>query len=206
LSAVVARCLSKNREQRFESVADLASALRAFASADGQRSADRSSRPAFGSSYRAKSDRATVTPAPMTASVGVPVSSLHPASRRSWPLAAALLMLAGVALGWATLRTDGSSDAVAAKPIVAAAPPPAVTPQVEPAAPATALATTPVASTAEPELKPERARKRSGAAATAGATAPAPPSAETAKSAAPAPPSSKAAGDAWDPDRLGGRY
>jgi serine/threonine protein kinase len=200
LAAVVARCLRKDREQRFESVADLATALRSFASAEGQRSADRSSRSAFGSSLTFKSDRLTVTPAPMA----VAAASLHPPSRRYLPLGAALFVLLGVAVGWAALRSDAES-AAPNEPVVVAAPRPvAVTPVVAPpAAPVAVVATPPRSPSAAPQA--ERARKRAVAAPAAPAVSPAPASAAAKPPTPPASPT-QAAGDPFDPDRLGGRY
>jgi serine/threonine protein kinase len=205
LAAVVARCLRKDRAQRFESVADLAGALRSFASVDGQRSADRSSRPAFGSSVTFKSDRLTVTPAPMAASMGVPAASLHSPSRRYLPLGAALFVLLGVAFGWAALRSDAKS-AAPSKPVVVAAPRPvAVTTVAAPPAAPPAVVTTPPSPSSEP--KAERARSRAVAAPAAPAVSPAPaPASAAAKPATPPASPTPAAGDPFDPDRLGGRY
>ena len=199
-SSIVARCLKKDRAQRFESVADLAEALRVFASVEGQRSADRSSRPAFGSGHSFKSDRPTVTPAPMAASLGISTASLHSRSRRYLPLGAALLVLLGGAVGWAALRPN-VTPAAPSQP-VAAAQPLAVEPIAAPPTVVPALSAAPTAPTA-PAAKPktERARPR--------AAAPTPVNAPTLASAAtkPTPPApAKPADDPFDPDRLGGRY
>jgi serine/threonine-protein kinase len=48
LDAIIRRCLEKDRNERFENVGELAAALKDFASAEGQRSADRSLRVASG--------------------------------------------------------------------------------------------------------------------------------------------------------------
>lgn len=200
LSAVVARCLRKKREDRFETVQELVAALRVFASTEGQRSADRTSRPLLGGSdFHFKSDRHTATPPPTAATTGGTMAAFRPTSRRYAPLAAAVLAVACAAIAWVALRSPAEAPATA-KSVVSAAEPAAAVALPEPAAPAPApvtIATAPTAPSAQP--KPARSAKRPSAAAVA-----APPQA-SAPAAKPAP-SAKPLADAWDPDRLGGRY
>ncbi len=213
LSAIVACCLRKNREARFEHVIDLATELTPFASAEGQRVVDRQSRFAaygFDRPSKLESDRLTATPAPVAGTMALALTVQRRAPRRKLiPIAAGLATLAVVALGWAALRDkDGAPSGV--QPGSAAAPvevtPPAPTLAPAPLAePAVSTAVTAVDSAA----KPARSAKRHGAVAVPAvvAAAPPPPSVAAPKPATPpAAPAAKPPGDAWDPDRLGGRY
>ncbi len=204
LSAVVACCLRKNREDRFETVQELVAALRVFASLEGQRSADRTSRPLLGGlDVHFKGDRPTATPPPMAASTGTTMASFQPMSRRYAPIAVAVLVAGCMAIAWAALRSPADTP-VAAKPLISAAQPAAAVAPPEPAAavPAPApvtIATAPTAPSAQPTTA--RGAKRFSV----GVVAPAQASASAAKPTS-ASPSAKPPADAWDPDRLGGRY
>jgi len=200
LSAVVACCLRKNREDRFESVQELVAALRVFASMEGQRSADRTSRPLLGGSdFHFKSERHTATPPPMAATTGGTMASFRPTSPRYAPIAAVVLAVVCAAIAWAALRPPTEAPATA-KPVISATEPAAAVAPFEPVTPApAATATASTAPSAEP--KAARGAKRiSAAAARPQASAP------VAKPASAALPSAKPLADAWDPDRLGGRY
>ena len=217
LSVIVAGCLRKDREQRFGSVVELAAPLRAFASTDGQRSADRSSRLSVVSSLKSQSERPTVTPAPMAASTAV-AASFRPASPRYLPVTAALLVIVGVALGWAALRAADAPRNT--KPEVAAAAPPVANPatvttsasNIAPAEPrpGPALATSAEATGKSPNAGAERAHATKRVAASTPIVAPPAPTSPLAsaltKPAVPPSPSNKPPANAWDPERLGGRY
>jgi serine/threonine-protein kinase len=212
LSDVIARCLRKDRTQRFPSVAELAAALRAYASLDGQRSADRSSRTALGSGVQYKRDVSTL-PAPLTVSSSPKPASPSLAARRSRSIAVAVLALSVLALGWAALRRPVAAPPTAAAPPSPAAerPSPAVTPtpSPSPASSIVAAVATPAAAAPgveEPRAAAKRARPRASSAAVAAAPpAPASPASEPA-APKPAAPNPQPPANAWDPERLGGRY
>jgi eukaryotic-like serine/threonine-protein kinase len=210
LSSVVACCLRKNREERFGSVEEVVTALRAFASLDGQRSAARLSRPISGDSrLRLVSDRPMGTPPPMAATASVPPS--RSASGRYLPIAAALALVASLAVGWAAQHSPvpappPSRPAALPVPAVAAR---GVEIQVAPSVPAVIAPAPPTSSpssvvSAEPS-QASRGAKRPPAARAAAST---PSIAKTGMAKPPTSglPSTKPPADAWDPDRLGGRY
>ncbi|HYQ17781.1 MAG TPA: serine/threonine-protein kinase [Polyangiaceae bacterium] len=208
LSALVARCLRKERAQRFESVAELAAELSLYASIDGQRSTERRSRLSVLSPARLHGDRSTATPAPMAATMALAAPRPR-ASGRLLPAVAGLLVVVSAGLAWFALRTPSAPNVsnvdVSAPPSVAAVAPPIVAPAVvEPPVIAPQAAALPAASETA-VTAPNTSRSRALAAKrvvpaspAAPALAPPPPSA--------APPIKKPAADAWNPDRLGGRY
>jgi eukaryotic-like serine/threonine-protein kinase len=212
LAAVVARCLQKAREARFASVGELVLALAPFGSAEAQRAIERRQR---GARIGAPASRLTVTPAPVAASV-MPTGPIPPA-RRSWlwPVTAALAALLVGALSWGALR--GRSDAPNDAPALAAAPATLVkaAPSVPTLPPAPAVASapplpTPPATTAsanaarESAARPNKPPAARPAALRAGVSPPAPSASATPPRATV--PSVKPPGDAWDLERLGGRY
>ncbi len=215
LSATVARCLRKNRDERFENVAELVAALRVHASVDGQRSADRSSRLPVVAPLKPKSDRATATPGPLAASTAV-AASFRPASRRYLPQVAGLVVVLCGALAWAVLRqpTEAPKNQTSVVPLVAAAQ--LATPVTPAATAVSAESSLPAQTGAAPsaEVKREAAAKRANdaRAATTSRVKPSPsriaaPAAKPAVQPSPAaPPTTKPALNAWDPDRMGGRY
>lgn len=206
LSAVVACCLQKKREERFETVQELVAALRVFASTEGQRSADRTSRPLLGGSdFHLKGDRSTATPPPMAATTGATMGAFRPASRRYAPVAGAVLAVACAAIAWVALRSPAEAP-VAANPLISAAQPAAAVAPPEPAE----LTPTPVTITTAPMVRmapsAEPTVARGAKRPSAGVATPPQASAAAAKPASVASPSAKPPADAWDPDRFGGRY
>jgi serine/threonine-protein kinase len=234
LEAIVARCLQKDRELRFANVGALAVALRAFASIDGQRSVDRSTRPGSGIKLRADAslppaplsstlDSAAATPLrmPRSATPGpselslslgasTDLRNLRPSSR--WRLAvgaaALLLLLGGV---WALARSGTGTPSQAA-PVAASAPavekPHAEAESAHAAEPALAPVVSAESLPVSTSSRHSASRLATGAKAAVAAT-PAPSAAPAVKSAQPAPapaPGPKASANPWDPDRLGGRY
>ena len=145
LQHVVLRCLEKNREQRFNNVAELAHALAPFGRHAAQRSAERISRvlgaAGFPSAPPAVAVAASSLPgAGTTSNFGASTE----ANKSRIPLVAALC-LAGLLLGGTVLfltRKTPALESVAELPSaspVAAAPPPSVQPSppaVEPQTPA----------------------------------------------------------------------
>jgi serine/threonine-protein kinase len=232
----VNRCLEKDPDRRFDDVGQLAAALKDFASAEGQRSAERSLRVASG--INLKSDR----PAARASQSSLPAadsSSRHlvrvptPASRRptserrgrsrlvglaAWVLAATALLAVGAAFWTFRARAEGAATLHAALP---AAPAPVRSAAANdaniPSAAARSSAPDPApsaAATASP--KPTSVRRvtahRSWSAATTTPTPPpepASPSASAVASGAPEPALSTApttTAVVSDLDRLGGRY
>lgn len=210
LARVVARCLRKDREARFANVTDLAVALAPFASEEGQRVIDRRTRPTLSSIQELSGDRQTATPAPVAASSAPTMARALPAKKRPWAFAAGLVAVLAAAVIWGALR-ERSSSASEAEPLPAATPMAAT-----PGASATSAALGPQLAlppaevpSALPSGKPrvgKRPSTQGGVASAVAVPAASPgPSAAPPKTANPAAPA-KPAADAWDPDRLGGRY
>jgi len=179
LQHAVLRCLEKNREQRFNNVAELAYALAPFGAQAAQRSAERISRvlgaAGFPSQPGALAIAASSRPgAGTTTNFGASTE----AKKSRAPLVLALCLfgaLLGGALLFSTRRTTGvessvehpSLTAVAASAVAATAPPspplpPAIAPEQVPAVPATTVAPLPspaaaassvVAKTTKPKTK-----------------------------------------------------
>jgi serine/threonine-protein kinase len=207
LSSVVACCLRKNREERFGSVDEVVTALRAFASLDGQRSAARLSRPISGDSrLRLGSDRPLGTPPPMASTASVPSSRSAPG--RYLPVAAALAVVASLAVGWAAQRSP-VREPPPSRPAALPVPARGMEIEVAPSAPVVIEPAPPTSSpssvgSAEP-AQASRGAKRPPAVRAAAST-PSIAKTGTAKPPTPGLPSTKPPADAWDPDRLGGRY
>ena len=203
-SKIVARCLRKDRELRFASVAELAAALRPFASEDGRRSADRSSRLSLGSGIR-KSDRPSHTPVPLSAA-SVPATT---ASRNRYlPGLAALLLLAACALAGLMLTRGRQATPIRGMSAIAG-----TAPRVAPPAAPTAVDAPPTSASAvePPPVEPAKDAPKKARTAAARSTPGRQPSVAAATSSPPASTPMPAASptpapDAWDPDRLGGRY
>lgn len=218
LVAIVQRCLQKDREKRYATVADLAADLAPFAPVEAS-TAERTTRilalpspsPALSLSEPPRSPRRSRVASPTSSSSdsliptsrrreeAVTVSLTPPRMRRLAPLlvAAALLLLLGI--GWAARDRAGKADV----PLAATEPPirPVVVATAEPAAPIASatpmLATSPTGPAREPTgKKPQIIYAPRPARASLPSATPdrAPPS-----------PSSNAA-NAWDPSAFGGRY
>jgi serine/threonine protein kinase len=204
--AVVMRCLEKDLAKRYQTVGELAAALRPFASAEGALSADRVSRigrPSLASVPSAPQIRAASASAQETQTSagrgGVALaetvanwqtgSSQRGKRTRTVALAAVGVGLA-VAVGAVVVRTmsrGASAAAGGASAVVQAAPP------TTPAAPDTAVAATTTAATATPPPASAAATTTAAVAATAPAarpgarpTVPPPPAATAAPAATPA--------------------
>lgn len=206
LSLVVARCLHKDRTARFPNVTDLAVALSPFASAEGQRAIDRRNRRVFSSGLEITGERPTATPAPVAAAFVPTVVPAPRPKKRLWAFVAALGALLVVAGAWGALRERSPSPNDFQSPPAAAA----AAPSSPPAVIAPTLAEPPVV---EPPVADDASKPRSGKrhvarvaiAASAPVSTPPVVSATPVKPVAPAAPA-KPPADAWDPDRLGGRY
>ncbi|MDF3065481.1 MAG: serine/threonine protein kinase [Polyangiaceae bacterium] len=209
LCQVVARCLRKQRDARFASVMDLAVALAPFASEEGQRAIDRRSRATFSSNLAPIGDRQTATPAPVAAASASTTLLARPPKRRPWAFVAALVALLAGAVVWATLRDRGSSPndfeaAPAVTPAAAAAAPSAPPVNVSPTLAEPPAAEPPPVAADSAKARPGKRQAPPVAAAPSAPAGPAP--VVSAVPAKPVSPAAKPATDAWDPDRLGGRY
>lgn len=210
LAAVVARCLQKAREARFASVGELVLALAPFGSAEAQRAFERRQR---GARIGAPAARLTATPAPVAASV-LPTRPASPARRSGlWPVTAAIGALLVGALSWGALRerTDAPSGAaaraVAPAPLVTAAPSAPALPAAVGSAPPLAappVTTAPAAAGRESAARSSKPPSARPAALRSGVSPPAPAASATPPRATA--PSVNPPGDAWDLERLGGRY
>lgn len=165
LAAIVHRCLRKNPNDRFGTVTELATALRDFASAEGQRAADRSARFASGVNLKSDQDRRRSTPVydaarspacswPTLPSHGmdqattVPVPS-HASSAPSAPVQRrrklpVLLLLGGAlcvvgTVAWQVFSPPPTITAQARSPVVVAPEPPLPSPTVAALPPAPAV-------------------------------------------------------------------
>ncbi len=151
--AVVMRCLAKDRNQRFQSVPELAVALAEFAPPEAKRSLERIARLAAGAPVSARpGDTLQLDHSPL-------VSTVHP-RRRGWIAGAAVAVSLAMAAGlwrWGTRSADGPREgnteplpapAAASAPVAAPrSPAGAGTPASAPAPAAAAPAGAPAAAT-----------------------------------------------------------
>ncbi len=150
LEAIVMRCLEKNIDRRFASVAELAAALRPFASAEGKSSIERIGRIGGASSGNLAAKPIVVAPSSgAVASTGGQTDTAwqtgsKPARSRTMVLVVGAGALLAVALGiGAAVRFTRASPPAAMQPGQTAPPPPAVVPSVQ-----VVLAPPPIASSA----------------------------------------------------------
>jgi len=157
LQQVILRCLEKNREQRFNNVAELAYGLAPFGEHAAQRSAERISRVLGAAGFPSQPGAVAIAvSSPPGAGTTTNFGASVGAKKSRAPLVLALCLfgaLLGGALLFFTRKTTGI-ESIAGQPSVtaiAAAPPPsapaASSPVIEPAAPApSAAAVVPAAS------------------------------------------------------------
>lgn len=143
LQHAVLRCLEKNRDQRFNNVAELAYALAPFGQPAAQRSAERISRVLGAAGYPSSPPAAAVAASSRSgAGTSTNFGASNEAKKSRAPLVAALCVL-GLLLGGAMLfltqRTPALESVAEPPSAVPAAPPPSALlspPAVEPQAPA----------------------------------------------------------------------
>ena len=152
LEAVVTRCLEKNVDRRFSSVAELAAALRPFASAEGKTSVERIGRIGGISSSSLASKPIVVAPSSGTvASTGGQTDTAwqtgsKPARSKTMYIAVGLGALVAVALGvGAAFRLGREGPPAVTQPAQATPPSPAIVPSVP-----VVLAPPPIASDIAP--------------------------------------------------------
>lgn len=177
LRAIVFRCLEKDPEKRFQTVADLAQALAPYAGRDAQITVERLSRVA---GVAPIAEAATINTATAVSPLGRTNTSWSetqktPGSRRSLVLGATVLLVAGGAgAAWFSMHSSVADTAASAEPasppaVTTAAMAPASEPVPTPApSPEPTVAAAPsdsnVAVTAdEPEPEPEPAIKPASA-------------------------------------------
>ena len=213
VSAVVSRCLEKQRERRYADVGELAGALVAFAPAEARGHAERAQRVLQHAAHSGK------------AAVAASVPSALSSRRKRWPLGL-LLLVAAAALAWLA-RAGMRNDAPAAHVVLPLQPraaslvaeesnaSPATELYPEPAVPPPSAANSAAEQAPVPQTAAERARpKTSLAPVTLSPAKPAAVGAATSAAARrPAPPKAPAAAEANKPsprsepetDELGGR-
>lgn len=160
LEAVVMRCLEKNVDRRFASVAELAAALRPFASAEGQRTIERIGRIGGISGGNLSSGKAIVVAPSSGASASTggqtdtawQTGSKPTRSRAVYVVAGAVVLLAALGIGAAVRLTRHAPETTvvqAAPPLPASTPgAPVVLPPVASDVAPSSSASTPMASAA----------------------------------------------------------
>jgi serine/threonine protein kinase len=174
LEAIILRCLVKDRESRFATVADLAVALKPFASPEAQHSVDRITR-TLGRNTRPSHSAALVYVGPTVSAP--PTPALKPSPAVQFPLIWSTLLVAfglvGGTIAGALVATRSGLQGLSHPPA-----PPALVEQRVLAAQPSALPAAPQAATSAPAPRPLRV---------ANAPAPAMPPARPARTAAAAP-------------------
>ncbi len=154
LEAVYRRCLSRNVDERYPNVAELARALEPIASADGKHSVMRicktlaSEAPATQTTSQVPSEppkTATAKPAPGTSTAASSAwsESLAATKKSALPRAAMIggaVVLCAIGVAFAVVHKSPAASAAASAPVTSSAPPPAETTAAAP------VETSPVAS------------------------------------------------------------